>query len=208
MFYRFLRWCPGALGLLLRKKLYPRYVKACGRNVLFGRFVDLRAGRGTISIGSGVVVNDFAILQGNPGARDGAGLIIEDNVFIGAGTTINASEGTIRIASGSNIGSGCSIQSNTSVVLEKNVLVAAFCDIGKICPGDETLPPGEEASGGDPAKGTTIGQGCWLGVRAKVAAGLRIGENTIVGAHSTVTTDLPAQVVVIGNPAEVLYKRV
>lgn len=44
----------------------------------------------------------------------------------------------------------------------------------------------------------------WLGANVTVLPGVTIGENTVVGAGSLVTKDLPANVVAIGTPAQVV----
>jgi maltose O-acetyltransferase len=44
----------------------------------------------------------------------------------------------------------------------------------------------------------------WLGGGVIVLPGLTIGENTVVGAGSIVTKDLPPNVVAAGNPARVV----
>ena len=49
-----------------------------------------------------------------------------------------------------------------------------------------------------------IGRNCWLGAGVIVVPGVTIGENTVVGAGSVVTKDLPANVVAVGNPCRVL----
>lgn len=49
-----------------------------------------------------------------------------------------------------------------------------------------------------------IGRNCWLGAGVIVLPGVTIGENTVVGAGSVVTKDLPANVVAVGNPCRVL----
>ena len=49
-----------------------------------------------------------------------------------------------------------------------------------------------------------IGDNVWLGGGAIVLPGVTIGENTVVGAGSVVTRDLPANVVAVGNPARVV----
>jgi maltose O-acetyltransferase len=50
----------------------------------------------------------------------------------------------------------------------------------------------------------SIGDGVWLGGRAVVCPGVTIGENTVVGAGSVVTRDLPANVVAVGNPCRII----
>ena len=49
-----------------------------------------------------------------------------------------------------------------------------------------------------------IGRCCWLGAGVVVLPGVTIGDNTVVGAGSVVTKDLPANVVAVGNPCRVL----
>jgi len=45
-----------------------------------------------------------------------------------------------------------------------------------------------------------IKDGAWLGGSAIVCPGITIGENTVVGAGSVVTRDLPPGVLAVGNP--------
>jgi acetyltransferase-like isoleucine patch superfamily enzyme len=47
-------------------------------------------------------------------------------------------------------------------------------------------------------------RGVWIGDSAIVCKGVRIGENSVVGAGSVVRKDVPPNVVVIGNPAEIV----
>ncbi len=49
-----------------------------------------------------------------------------------------------------------------------------------------------------------IGKNCWLGAGVIVLPGITIGDNTVVGAGSVVTKDLPSNVVAVGNPCKVL----
>ena len=49
-----------------------------------------------------------------------------------------------------------------------------------------------------------IGRNCWIGAGALIMPGITIGDNTVVGAGSVVTKDLPANVLAVGNPCRVL----
>ena len=49
-----------------------------------------------------------------------------------------------------------------------------------------------------------IGRNCWLGAGVIVLPGVTIGDNTVIGAGSVVTRDIPANVVAVGNPCHVL----
>ncbi len=49
-----------------------------------------------------------------------------------------------------------------------------------------------------------IGRNCWIGAGALIMPGITIGDNTVVGARSVVTRDLPSNVIAVGNPCKVL----
>ena len=49
-----------------------------------------------------------------------------------------------------------------------------------------------------------IGRNCWLGAGVIVLPGVSIGDNTVIGAGSVVTRDMPANVLAVGNPCRVL----
>lgn len=49
-----------------------------------------------------------------------------------------------------------------------------------------------------------IGKNCWLGAGVIVLPGVTIGDNTVIGAGSIVTKDIPANVIAVGNPCRVL----
>ncbi len=49
-----------------------------------------------------------------------------------------------------------------------------------------------------------IGRNCWIGAGVIVMPGVTIGDNTVIGAGSIVTKDIPANVVAVGNPCRVM----
>ena len=49
-----------------------------------------------------------------------------------------------------------------------------------------------------------IGRNCWIGAGALIMPGVTIGDNTVIGAGSVVTKDIPANVVAVGNPCRVM----
>jgi acetyltransferase-like isoleucine patch superfamily enzyme len=61
----------------------------------------------------------------------------------------------------------------------------------------------------DPANDADIlvGDDVWVGARAVILKGVRIGKGAIVGAGSVVTKDVPAYSIVCGNPARVVKMR-
>ena len=49
-----------------------------------------------------------------------------------------------------------------------------------------------------------IGKNCWLGAGVIVMPGVAIGDNTVIGAGSIVTKDIPTNTVAVGNPCRVM----
>jgi len=58
----------------------------------------------------------------------------------------------------------------------------------------------------EPARPIQIGANVWIGFDACVLPGVTIGEGSIVGARSVVTTDVDPYTIVAGNPARVIRR--
>lgn len=54
---------------------------------------------------------------------------------------------------------------------------------------------------------TLIRKGASIGANATVLGGITIGENSLIGAGSVVTQDIPANEIWVGNPAKFLRKQ-
>jgi len=66
------------------------------------------------------------------------------------------------------------------------------------------VDPGLRRQGLEFALPITIEDGVWIGGHAVIAPGVRIGRNSVIGAGSVVTKDIPANVVAVGNPCRVV----
>ena len=62
---------------------------------------------------------------------------------------------------------------------------------------DRALPVGQ-------SKQVTLEDNVWIGDGAIVSKGVTIGKNSIVGARAVVVKDIPENVIVAGNPAEII----
>lgn len=49
-----------------------------------------------------------------------------------------------------------------------------------------------------------VKENCWIGANVTICPGVTIGENTVIGAGSVVTKDIPANCIAAGNPCRVL----
>jgi acetyltransferase-like isoleucine patch superfamily enzyme len=193
----------GALGLLLRKLLYPLLLGACGRNVVFGQHVVLRHPH-KIRIGDNVVVDDHCLLDAKGDSN--AGIAIGSGVFIGRNTILSCKNGDIALGDGANIGFNCEIFSAARVEVGARALLAAYCyviggDHDWKDAGTSVLDQGRRANG------VTIGAGAWLGAGAKVLDGVTVGDHAIVGAGAVVTGPVPASAIAVGVPARVIGSR-
>ncbi len=196
-------WVPGALGLFLRKHLYPRLLGACGKNVSFGVNVTLRHPR-KVRIGDDVAVDDGCVLDAKGTANDG--IRIGRRVFLGRNTILACKDGDIVLEDGVNISYQCAVFSASSVRIGTDTLLAAYCYV--VGGGHEfartDVPVIRQ---GRPSKGIDIGQGAWLGAGAIVLDGVSVGHDAVIGAHAVVTDDVPPYAVAAGAPARVIRDR-
>lgn len=49
-----------------------------------------------------------------------------------------------------------------------------------------------------------IGRNCWIGAGVTILPGVTVGDNSVIGAGSVVTKDIPADVVAYGTPCRVI----
>lgn len=62
--------------------------------------------------------------------------------------------------------------------------------------------PGAPAAGAQPA--VVVGEDAWIGARATLLKGARIGAGAVVGAAAVVDFDVPPLAIVAGNPARIV----
>src|SRR4051812_31660842 len=194
---------PGALGLAIRKTLYPLLLGSCGRNVVFGQHVVLRHPH-KIHIGSNVVIDDNCLVDAK--GESNRGIRIGDGVFVGRNTILSCKNGDIDLADGANIGFNCELFSASRVAIGRHVLMAAY-----------TYVIGGDHDFSDPSKsvleqtrtsaGVAIGDGVWIGAGAKILDGVSVGDHAVIGAGAVVREDVPASAIAVGMPARVVGSR-
>jgi len=194
---------PGALGLALRKWLYPALLGSCGRNVIFGQNVVLRHPH-KIHIGDNVMVDDNCLLDAK--GTTNQGIRIGNGVFVGRNTILSCKNGNIALADGANIGFNCEVFSASDVSIGTDTLVAAYCYLigGDHDMSDPEVPVIEQVRR---SQGVHVGAGAWLGAGAKVLDGVTIGDRAVVGAGAVVRASVPAGAIAVGIPARVVGAR-
>jgi uncharacterized protein (TIRG00374 family) len=196
-------WVPGALGLLLRSKLYPLILGKVGRNVAFGVNVTFRH-PSKIRIGDNVVIDDNCVLDAKGDGNQG--ITIGNGVFIGKNTILTCHDGDIVLEDNVNIGFNCVISSLSSIVVKKNNLFASYVYlVGGDHIADRTDVP--VLFQGRTSKGIVIGENCWLGAHVVVLDGSVIGRDCIIGANAVVNGEIPDFAIAVGTPAKVLRDR-
>lgn len=95
---------------------------------------------------------------------------------------------------------GVRISSSRSVTIGRGTMLASYAyltDSDWHGTYDRTQEAGQAAP-------IVLGENVWIGDSAIVCKGVTIGDNSIIGAGSVVTHDIPANVVAAGSPAKVV----
>ena len=96
---------------------------------------------------------------------------------------------------------------NWTVLDEAPVTIGDDCFIGPnvgIYTACHSTNPEERNTRREWAKPVTIGHRVWIGGGATILPGVTIGDNVTIGAGSVVVSDIPSNVVAVGNPARVI----
>ena len=146
-----------------------------------------------VKLGEGVILNDFINLYGCE---------IGNNSKVGT---------FVEIQKGAKIGNNCKISSHTficeGVTIEDNAFIGHNVTFINDRYPRSTTEGGKLQTEDDWAcTSTLIRQSASIGSSATILCGVTVGENAIVGAGSVVTKDVPANVIVAGNPARELSK--
>jgi acetyltransferase-like isoleucine patch superfamily enzyme len=196
---------PGALGLLLRQKLYPLLLGSCGRGVVIGRNVTLRHPH-RICLGDRVVVDDNAVLDAKGEAK--ATIEVGDDAIIGRNSILSCKGGVIRLGRRCNVSVNCTLISESQLVVGERVLIAGHCYV--IAGGNHGLARLDVAPLDQPRTekgGVQIGDNCWLGAQVTVLDGVVMGRDSVAAAGAVVTRSVEAFTVVGGVPARALMDR-
>jgi acetyltransferase-like isoleucine patch superfamily enzyme len=153
----------------------------------------------------------------------GAGTVVSTGAIVFAGTTIGervivGDQACIRerctVGDDAVIGRGSLVENDTAVGARTKIQADAYITAYSELEEDVFVAPrvittndnfmGRTERRHALRKGPTIRRGARIGGGAVLLPGIEIGEEAFVGAGAVVTRDVPAQKVVVGNPARVL----
>ena len=123
----------------------------------------------------------------------GQGISIEHNFHCDLGYNIHVGENFYA-------GFNCTILDMAEVKIGDNCLIAP--NVGIYTAGHHINPVDRHKSGF--AKPIIIGNNVWIGGHCVIIGGVKIGDNSIIAAGSTVTKDVPKNSIFAGNPAKKL----
>lgn len=107
----------------------------------------------------------------------------------------------IRVGAATFVNFGCVMLDVVPITIGARVQIASGV---QLLAADHPLDAVERASGRESGAPITVGDDVWLGGGAILCPGVSVGPRTVVGAGAIVTSDLPADVVAVGNPARVV----
>lgn len=130
------------------------------------------------------------------------------DILGGMGENVNF-EPDFRCEFGSNIFIGnnffanfdCVILDCNRIVIGNNVL---FGPRVGLYAGNHATHPEDRVAGGCYSKPITIGDNVWVGAGVHIMGGVTIGRNSIIGAGSVVTKDIPENVIAAGVPCRMI----
>lgn len=136
-------------------------------------------------------------------------IVVGDDVTIGR-TTIGASkiydQPVFSIGDKSSIGYGTAISVAREVTIGSDTMISVHClimdsDDHPVSPAKRLL---KETVGRTGVRPVRIGNNVWVGAYSAIMKGVSIGDNAIIGTHSVVTGDVPANTIFAGVPARLV----
>ena len=197
---------PGALGLFVRSKLYSSFFREVRGKVVFGRGVTLRHTH-KISLGTGVIIDDRALLDAKGDGNNG--ITLGDGVYVGRNSAVYCKGGDIVLEDNVNLSANCQVFSSNKLTIGAGTMVGAFSYFlsgGEYDYADPT--PFAEQSGMNTKGPLSIGADCWFGARVTVLDGADVGDRCVLAAGAVVHKPVPTHSLAGGVPARILREHI
>lgn len=130
--------------------------------------------------------------------------VVNSPLFYNSYAYIEARNKDSVVTFGNNIkiNNSISLVAEKSITVEDDVLIGYNCSI--MDSDFHDLSPLQRSSGKHIASSVTICKNVFIGNNVTILKGVTIGENSVVAASSTVTKTFPSNVIIAGNPANIV----
>ena len=128
------------------------------------------------------------------------------DVWLGAGTVLLCHEGSIRIGDRVVFGGDNTVNAYLDVDIGEDCI---FADRIYVTDFDHRYADREMRiqDQGIAASPVLLEPDCWIGEKASILRGSRVGRGSVVGAQTLVKGDIPPYSVAVGAPARVVKRR-
>lgn len=193
-FFKSLFYCKNAIVGVFRFLNYKLIVEPTVRSIMtVGKGSNIErvpyiTGTGKIELGSNIRLSGHLGLRFNNKCNPEPTFIVGNHTFIGHGTSCN-------IAEKISIGNHVLIAGNTTIIDNDGH------------PMDHMKRRTNDPVSKDQIHPVTIEDDVWIGSGAIVLKGVTIGARSIIGTGSVVTSDVPPDSIVVGNPGKILTSK-
>ena len=168
--------------VFLCEPLFKMQCRSYGKNLHTGPFLNEVWGKGDIEVGDNVLVDGKCIFF--------FAVRFSERPFL-------------KVGDNSGLGHNCTFFIGKSITIGKHCRMGT--DITMLDSPGHPLDPQRRMAGEAPdienVRPITIGDNVWIGTGSVILPGVNIGDNSVISLGSVVMSDVPANVVVAGNPA-------
>ncbi len=171
--------------ILIAEPFFKAYCTEYGKRLHTGKYLHWIQGSGEIRVGDDVTIDGKCSIAFAARYTEHPQLIIGDHT---------------------GISHGCSFRIGKKIEIGKYCRLAGEVEILD-APGHSSDPEARMAGAPAPdedVRPVKLEDNVWIGRRATIMPGVRIGENAIVASCSAVFSDVPANAIVGGNPARIM----
>jgi serine O-acetyltransferase len=104
-----------------------------------------------------------------------------------------------QITPSTKIGKGLYIGHHGTIIINSKSVIGDCCNLS---PGVTIGQTNRGSKKGAPVLGDRV----WVGTNAVIVGGIKIGDNVLIAPNAYVNIDVPSNSIVIGNPAQIIFK--
>lgn len=158
-----------------------------------------------VSVGSNFRMERLPYITGHGRLTFGANVRLSGKPSFGMCNLLRR-EPELSVGDGTFIGHDCSFNVADSITIGRHCLLAGGVSIRDLDghPTDAALRREHRPTPCEGIRPVVIGDDVWIGANATILKGVNVGDRAIIGAGAVVTSDVPCDTVVAGNPARIV----